>query len=137
MKTFFVKFWQIFSIGAIVTLGTILYNTGSRNTGVTYQLAQLSTLTNEIKCSVEGLSTSHNEVRDAVIELQTTTVVSNEKLNTKLNTIVINMPNNSDLIKQLYEIELAINRKNDTINMLTMKNQMLRKGLKINIEKVN
>ena len=119
----------VLSISIIIGIGTIVYKTGSKDTSVSYQIKDLSGLTVAIKLGFDSISFQQENVINAVKDLQSATT----KMETKLNTIVNNLPNNDELIRQLYEIELGIKRKNDTIDLLTQQNTILRERAKYKI----
>lgn len=124
------------SIPVLIGVGTIVYKTGSKDTSVSYQIKDLSGLTAAIKIGFDSIEYKQAILINAVNELRWNVIIDNQKLNSKLDAIVENVPNNDKLIRQLYEIEKSIKRKNDTIDVLTMKNEALRKDLKIGAKKL-
>ena len=124
------------SIPVLIGVGTIVYKTGSKDTSVSYQIKDLSGLTQAIKIGFDSIEYKQAILINAVNDLRWNVIIDNQKLNSKLDAIVENVPNNDKLIRQLYEIEKSIKRKNDTIDMLTMKNNALKRDMKINAKRV-
>ena len=124
------------SIPVLIAVGTIVYKTGSKDTSVSYQIKDLSGLTQAIKIGFDSIEYKQAILINAVNDLRWNVIIDNQKLNSKLDAIVENVPNNDKLIRQLYEIEKSIKRKNDTIDMLTMKNEALKRDMKINAKRV-
>ena len=110
------------SIPVLIGVGTIVYKTGSKDTSVSYQIKDLSGLTAIKIKGFDSIEYKQAILINAVNDLRWNVIIDNQKLNSKLDAIVENVPNNDKLIRQLYEIEKSIKEKNDTIDMLTMKN---------------
>ena len=131
------------SIPVIIAVGTIVYKSGQKseqtvdkNDLVLYKVNSLAEMISGIKTKVDSMEVHQSDIKKAIIAMQREVKSGNTKINMKVDCIVENMPNNSNLIRQLYEIERAIERKNDTIDFLTLKNESLKKQYKIGAKKL-
>ena len=104
-------------------VGTIVYKTGSKDTSVSYPDKRTCRgLRAAIKIGFDSIEYKQAILINAVNDLRWNVIIDNQKLNSKLDAIVENVPTTINLFGN-YEIEKSIKRKNDTIDMLTMKKQ--------------
>ena len=131
------------SIPVLIAVGTIVYKAGQKseqtvdkNDLVLYKVTNITELIGKIKTKVDSMEVHQSDIKKAIVIMQKEVKSGNTKINLKVDCIVENMPNNSNLIRQLYDIERAIERKNDTIDFLTLKNESLKKQYKIGAKKL-
>ena len=144
MKTIWLKILPYISIPMVLAIGAIVYKAGVQSAQevdksiiVLEKIKDLTELTKTMKTELELMTISHSDIKASLLETRKTLLTENNKINMKVDRIVENIPNNSKLIRQLYDIERAIERKNDTIDMLTQRNEILKNEYKIGAKKTD
>lgn len=119
MKSLFLKIWPYLgTLTIVIAVSTVIYNYGYKSERgvdndslVLYKIEQLTKMTSNMRDNVDTLKESQKDIKKALSDMQQIGIAENIKLNKKIDCIVDNMPDNDQLIRQLYEIEKAIEKK--------------------------
>lgn len=131
------------SIPVLIAVGTIVYKAGAKseqtvdkNDLVLYRVNVLTDIVEDMKQTIDSTAYRQSKIISELSMLRREVLKDRRATEMKLDCIVSNLPNNDKLIRQLYDIERAIERKNDTIDLLTTRNEMLKKQYKIGVKKL-